>query len=62
MTKGFAMDDERLKDSTKFGKDYFDEVITLEQFVHLKKILVNYYLGEKMILKNNIKFQLLLFT
>lgn len=37
MTKEFAMDDERLKDSTRFGKDYFDEVITLEQFVHLKK-------------------------
>lgn len=27
LTKGFAMDDERLKDSTRFGKDYFDELL-----------------------------------
>lgn len=27
MTKGFAMDDERLKDPTRFGKDYFDELL-----------------------------------
>ncbi len=27
MTKGFAMDDERLKDSSRFGKDYFDELL-----------------------------------
>ncbi len=27
MIKGFAMDDERLKDSSRFGKDYFDELL-----------------------------------
>ncbi len=27
MVKGFAMDDERLKDSSRFGKDYFDELL-----------------------------------
>jgi len=27
MKKGFVMNDERLKDSQKFGQDYFDELL-----------------------------------
>lgn len=26
MVKGFAIDDKRLEDPTKFGRDYFDEL------------------------------------
>jgi hypothetical protein len=35
--KGFAMDDERLKQMKHFGKDYFDEMLELIREIRLSK-------------------------
>lgn len=41
MIKGFVLDDDRLEDPTRFGKDYFDELLLRIRSIRvsLKKIL-----------------------